>query len=787
MTNSRSSGLDSREVFLTQFETSLNCSLSQPGDNAKTYRLTPKAYCSPIVVGSEKKSTQQYYVFKPDGTRLNFGCFDKFCKTCSFDVDISVKDSCISNDVNGQSFIISYSQNTVDSILAQNNGTSAATFFFNDQSGCDLSRSVQDSRRPLAEWLTSSFELGFENSGCVEMEDGNGFLEIGSSSNNNDVGGSSNSSSNFKLKLHCAGEYSLSGDVTCTRCSEVVLDIEEGNCLSFKEQTLVRYSKSQVTIPEYILLEREEEQQIMITLLAIVLSATLVSVILVIAAIWWCLQTGKGGDRRIKHYYLKIRTKCGDLANCLLNKFKLFAEAHIGLRFFSWKNEERRNIFEDVVQNLFLHVNGICAILFAFEWNSPNNPLLLFTTKMSSKIGFGSKVMDMSRINSFTNNLNYYTYLINILNGVVAFTIIIVWCFTKEGSREKWTKLRLFSSTSMLSSILLTIASVIFTTYFDDLIQLKTDSGYFITDNSKMRNVAESVLKVSLNGLSLTVISFTIVFLFYGVGGGLYSGTVVFRILQLTSKKDNLEILTTLLVILTIIQPFICLHPVIIWSQDSQHNAQFLILTIFVWFLPLLAHLVMKLILAGISSRYHLYYERAGKSNETELTPLNKSTKELSSKTSLVSRAGKVGSNQQQRYKDNKVIPHNARRAGVDDSTPKKVMAIVDVTMQVVQLFLFLSTFSVVTHHIINMELDSEKQNLKSFVLPAIISVFVWMMSISYYLLSIVMNSSSDNSQRLVFNDRGHDRARFVVISDVKEAVKIPKILDIFNHLYHQN
>ena len=110
----------------------------------------------------------------------------------------------------------------------------------------------------------------------------------------------------------------------------------------------------------------------------------------------------------------------------------------------------------------------------------------------------------------------------------------------------------------------------------------------------------------------------------------------------------------------------------------------------------------------------------------------------------------------------------------MDDSTPKKVMAIVDVTMQVVQLFLFLSTFSVVTHHIINMELDSEKQNLKSFVLPAIISVFVWMMSISYYLLSIVMNSSSHNSQRLVFNDRGHDRARFVVISDVKEAVKIP-------------
>lgn len=34
---------------------------------------------------------------------------------------------------------------------------------------------------------------------------------------------------------------------------------------------------------------------------------------------------------------------------------------------------------------------------------------------------------------------------------------------------------------------------------------------------------------MSMNGLSLTVMSFTIVFLFHGVGGGLYSGTVLFR------------------------------------------------------------------------------------------------------------------------------------------------------------------------------------------------------------------------------------------------------------------
>merc|ERR1719435_194919 len=119
------------------------------------------------------------------------------------------------------------------------------------------------------------------------------------------------------------------------------------------------------------------------------------------------------------------------------------------------------------------------------------------------------------------------------------------------------------------------------------------------------------------------------------MGGGLFTGTVLFRILHLYSRKENLEILTTLLVILTIIQPFICLHPVIIWSQDSNHNAKYLILTIFVWFLPLAVHLVMKLILSGITNRYKNYQNEKDKSLQAELAPLKKKKeKNVSSKTS---------------------------------------------------------------------------------------------------------------------------------------------------------
>merc|ERR1719510_495957 len=138
---------------------------------------------------------------------------------------------------------------------------------------------------------------------------------------------------------------------------------------------------------------------------------------------------------------------------------------------------------------------------------------------------------------------------------------------------------------------------MIFGTYFDELVILQKNKGYFVTDNESMHQFMTHVLNISLNVLSLTVISFTIVFLFHGVGGGLFCGTVLFRLSHIFTKRKNIEALTTLLVILTVIQPFICLHPVIIWSQDSNQNSTFLLLIIFIWFLPICVHVVVKAVI----------------------------------------------------------------------------------------------------------------------------------------------------------------------------------------------
>ena len=62
-----------------------------------------------------------------------------------------------------------------------------------------------------------------------------------------------------------------------------------------------------------------------------------------------------------------------------------------GLRFKTWNlKSEAKVIREDVIQNLMLLANGILAIVFAVEWNSDNNPLLIINNKFKSGINISS-------------------------------------------------------------------------------------------------------------------------------------------------------------------------------------------------------------------------------------------------------------------------------------------------------------------------------------------------------------------------------------------------------------
>ena len=219
-----------------------------------------------------------------------------------------------------------------------------------------------------------------------------------------------------------------------------------------------------------------------------------------------------------------------------------FFQKQFGNRFKTWQTQDSKQIKDDVIQNVMLLSNGIIAIVFAIEWNSNNNPLFLIHNKFKpndlannanvttmDKTLKISDIFETKKMANFADNIDYYIFWVNIVNSIIAFLIILIWCVTVKGERSTWIKLRLVSCVSFLATIFVVLALLIFCTYFDKLVVLKQNTEYFLIGNESINDVVSYVLNSSLNGLSLMVISFTIVFLFHGVGGGLFCGTVVFR------------------------------------------------------------------------------------------------------------------------------------------------------------------------------------------------------------------------------------------------------------------
>ena len=155
-------------IYFTHFETSENCSLETQGDNAKTYLLFPIPYCSPIYISSNKTISNQFYVFKPDGSKMRFLCLDKNCTTCIFNLDMREKNKCVKGNM-GQSFFVSLAENSVAKVLPTNiDRASFLTLYFDDNKECSNPHSTDPKRVSLL--LSVTYQ--FIEEGCVEMDTG---------------------------------------------------------------------------------------------------------------------------------------------------------------------------------------------------------------------------------------------------------------------------------------------------------------------------------------------------------------------------------------------------------------------------------------------------------------------------------------------------------------------------------------------------------------------------------------------------------------------------------------
>ena len=201
-----------------------------------------------------------------------------------------------------------------------------------------------------------------------------------------------------------------------------------------------------------------------------------------------------------------------------------------------------------------------------------------------------------------------------------------------------------------------------------------------------------------------------------------------------------MEVLTTLLVILTVIQPFICLHPVIIWSQDSNQNSTFLLLIIFIWFLPICVHVLVKAVISPSIQKCKTVIE------ETDTSQVDPNEHiELRTKNKFRKTYGNEEYNNASEANDKNLKNKDGQTPKSCSKRRAKILKTLDLLVQVMQLTFFLVTFSVATNHIVNLEFSvaegrkERRENLQDFVLPAIISVFLWMVSISFLLLALGM------------------------------------------------
>ena len=117
-------------------------------------------------------------------------------------------------------------------------------------------------------------------------------------------------------------------------------------------------------------------------------------------------------------------------------RLKAWLDNNMGNRFALLLKSPAKESRDDALQNAMLLLNGCLAVVFAYEWNGDNNPLLVIHNKFSSNMTFSvAEIFDSSRVAEFASLLNTLTLLVNAANAVTAFLIVMAWCVTVTGSR----------------------------------------------------------------------------------------------------------------------------------------------------------------------------------------------------------------------------------------------------------------------------------------------------------------------------------------------------------------
>ena len=620
--------------FLTVYSDSERCGFEDPGSVAEVYWLWPTDECSPIFMSGRMTST--FYKFQ-DGLLL-FQC-QRGCLSCNMNVTAPKFDRGDSQCYNASSSkSYKYDFPVVLTHLSEvGNPMVVANLYYDSHSGCNFNASYLTSQL-----LSTHTSIGGHN--LTDDCESTTKLEI-----NQDM-----ISAGWNCKIN-----------ECSECDYEIEDAQINTCTDYKNILEVVFTMTKDLLAvEGPLDSSSAAMYAGISLGVLGFAACVFGVIYLILRQTNVTKQGDEGHSSMRQWSFGLRCS-GDL--------------------------DKNEFASDITENILMISNSVACLIFGLNWVYGYNPIELMQETLSNtfqdhKYSKFKGIVGKSTFGDFVALVDVCMASGSFGNALIGLMVVIGWTVTRGG--KKWTEARLYSTFGNFIFIQVCIAGVILAHYMDELMTLGS-AGNFLTDNPDFRPHTEKALQVSIMGASLSVTAFLTIFFLFSIGNGLFCGTIVFRLTHMNIPTFKLNQLTAFVVVLTMVQPFVCLHSTVVWAQKSEYNIEFLSLTIGLWFNPVASHFVVTPI---IQSMIALIKKMAGK--------------ELSQE------------------KDHGVV------------------TFIDRFLHVVQLVLFLVTFWMATAKIIEMEFELASSNVRKLMtygVVTVVAVFTWFTSASYFMLSIAL------------------------------------------------
>ena len=321
---------------------------------------------------------------------------------------------------------------------------------------------------------------------------------------------------------------------------------------------------------------------------------------IILSIIWHCCY--KRYNDTVKQVFQVLVASCYHWNGSIMNNLESLRGA-CTLEHITAINKKK-----DYIEEGLMLLCAIFNFVLYVEWSN-ENPLF----KMQHTIAKGA---DEASFN-FSHNLDAVPAkeYINLIGSMMSYIHIAAAVFALGlsisqllfGTKYLNLALRVFIISMPLSATLVALVVLTFGgSYVVDLVTLKVGGNLYQAltkaasgdDLTLALKTVKSALRISLFGISVTLLSFSMVFMFHGIGAGIYAGLLVSRLLpilfeSMKNKENDAEKLNTnFLILVASLPPIFSFLPTVIWAQgNSEQSSLFLALIILIWLLPILFQL----------------------------------------------------------------------------------------------------------------------------------------------------------------------------------------------------